>query len=481
MRNLIILFFCCFYLQLYAQEQQVAYHYFRNGEYEKAISIYKNLYEKHPYNTTYLNYLIDSYQQLERFEEAHTQINKQLKKFPKQVHLYIELGYNYQLQHLTEKATPLYKKALKAIENSPNSSYLIGKTFQDNHLLNYALLAYKKAMELNKNANYNFQIAFIYGEKAEIENMFTTYLDLIAINKKYTITVKNYIGRFITDNNENKHNLLLKKLLLKRLQNNPQNSWNELLSWLFIQQKEYNKALIQEKALYKRNLIDLNGIINIGKITFENAKFEISKNCFTYVLKNTENTEIELIAKLYLLEIAIATNYNYNGIELQFQQLFNTYGKNKETIGIQVVYAEFLAFKKNESTKAISVLKNALKLPITKFQKGHLKIRLADILVFTSKFSSALIYYTQVQNNLKNHVIAQNARFKIAQTSYFKGDFKWAQTQLKVLKNATSQLIANDALALNLLITDNTVKDSLKVALKKYAVADLLSFQNKNK
>ena len=81
---------------------------------------------------------------------------------------------------------------------------------------------------------------------------------------------------------------------------------------------------------------------------------------------------------------------------------------------------------------------------------------------------------------MKNHEIGQNARFKIAQTSYFKGDFEWAQSQLQVLKNSTSQLIANDALDLNLLITDNIVKDSLRIALKKYATADLLSFQNKN-
>jgi tetratricopeptide (TPR) repeat protein len=117
---------------------------------------------------------------------------------------------------------------------------------------------------------------------------------------------------------------------------------------------------------------------------------------------------------------------------------------------------------------------------VDEFEKGNIKTKLADVLVYSSKFNTALIYYTQVQNDLKNHTIGQTARFKIAQTSYFKGDFDWAQSQLKVLKNSTSQLIANDALDLNLLITDNVVKDSLKIALKKYAVADLLAFQNKD-
>jgi tetratricopeptide (TPR) repeat protein len=468
-------------LQIYAQEPQLASQYFRNGEYEKAASLYKTLQEKNPYNTIYLNALIDCYQQLEKFEEVNQIVTKQLKKFPNQGYLYVELGYNEQLQDLHEKAIPYYKKALLAIEKSPNKGYLIGKTFKDNYLLDYALLAFKKAMELSPNTNYNFQVALIYGEKGEIENMFNTYLDLIETNENYESVAKNYIGKFITDDSENEPNILMKRLLLKRSQNNPNNSWNELLSWLFIQQKEYDKAFIQEKALHKRNLENINGIVNLGKITFENNDYEATKNCFDYVLENTVNLETELIAKLYLLEVANKTNASTEAIETQFQQLFNQYGKNIATLNIQSIYAEFLAFKKNEPEQAISVLKEALKLPVNEFQKGYLKIKLADILVFDNKFSSALIHYTQVQNDLKNHTIGQTARFKIAQTSYFKGDFEWAQSQLKVLKNSTSQLIANDALALNLLITDNAVKDSLKVVLKKYAVADLLSFQNKNK
>ncbi len=480
MRYTLFLLSLCFSLQIYAQEPQLALQYFRNGEYEKAASLYESLHEKNPFNPNYLNDLIDCYQQLEKFEEADKIIVRQLKNFPNQEYLLVELGYNYQLQNLPEKAVPYYKNALLAIEKSANVGYLIGKTFQDNYLLDYALLAYKKAMEANPNADYNFQIALIYSEKGELENMFNTYLNLIEKNENYESIAKNYIGKFITDDAENESNILLKKLLLKRSQNNPNNSWNELLSWLFIQQKEYGKALIQEKALHKRNLGNLNGILALGKITFENNDFEATENCFNYVLENAVNLETELIAKLYLLEIDIKTNASAETVETQFQQLFKQYGKNVATLNIQAIYAEFLAFKKNQSEQAISVLKEALKLPINEFQKGYLKTKLADILVFQNKFSSALIYYTQVQNDLKNQPIGQTARFKIAQTSYFKGDFEWAQSQLSVLKNSTSQLIANDALALNLLITDNAVKDSLKIALKKYSVADLLSFQNKN-
>jgi tetratricopeptide (TPR) repeat protein len=481
MRLYILILFCCFSLKNYAQDQQLAFQYFRNGEYEKAASIYKPLHQQNPYNSVYLTYLIDCYQQLQQFDEVVTLVNKQLSTYKNQEYLFVEIGYNYQLQYNQIKAEEYYKKAIEAITISPNFGYIIGKTFQDNHLLDYALLAYKKAMEINSNSNYNFQIALIYGEKAEIENMFNTYIEMVSDNDTFLPSIKNYIGRYITDDAENEANVILRKLLLKRIQNNPEIRWNNLLSWLFMQQKDYTKALVQEKAIFKRNAIDINPIFEIGKIAFEDNNYEAAKNCFVFVLENNKDLETELTSKLYLLEIDLNSNVSYENIENQFQQLFIQYGKNINTIGIQATYAEFLAFKRNNPENGISILKEALKFPLNEFQIGHLKTKLADILVFTGKFSSALIYYTQVQNDLKNQTIGQEARFKIAQTSFFKGDFEWAQSQLKVLKNSTSQLIANDALDLNLLITDNAVKDSLKIALKKYALADLLTFQNKNK
>ena len=65
-------------------------------------------------------------------------------------------------------------------------------------MLDYALLAFKKAMEINPSANYNIQIAAIYGEKADIENMFKTYLDLVETNVNYLPTAKKYANQFIS-------------------------------------------------------------------------------------------------------------------------------------------------------------------------------------------------------------------------------------------------------------------------------------------
>ncbi|WP_299063343.1 tetratricopeptide repeat protein [uncultured Polaribacter sp.] len=456
----------------------LAESYYREGEYEKATQIYKNLYSKSTFNTTYLKRLISCYQETDQFLEAEKLLKSNLKKDAKQHFLYVFLGYNYERQQLKELATKNYHLALKAIGKKTRYGGVIGKAFKEYNLLDYAILAYEKIMAENENANYNFQVAEIYGEKGDFKKMFEAYINMIDKNESFFNIVQRYTSKYITDDAENEANILFRKTLLKKSASNPKDIWNVLLSWLFTQQKDYNKALIQEKALYQRNASDLTAIFSLGKIAFENKNYEASKDCFDFITQKTTFAEEQVEAFLYIAKIAVATNNP--DTEKLFQSLFSRFGKNKYTIQLQVAYADFLTFQQNKPNEAKVILEEALSFSNSKFDKARIKLKLGDILVFTGKYNKALIYFSQIQTQLKNHELAQQARFKVAQTSYFKGDFTWAKAQLKVLKSATSQLIANDALELYLTIIDNEPVDSIPSGLIQYSKAALLSFQNKN-
>jgi predicted negative regulator of RcsB-dependent stress response len=84
-----------------------------------------------------------------------------------------------------------------------------------------------------------------------------------------------------------------------------------------------------------------------------------------------------------------------------------------------------------------------------------------------------------VDYDFKNDPLGHLAKFKNAKLSYYIGEFGWAKAQLDVLKAATSKLIANDAMELSLLISDNIDMDSSYTALRYFSRADLLVYQNK--
>jgi len=478
-KRFVILIFILFSAVSFAQEDLVAREYFNSGEFEKALASYKKLYSKNTKNSIYLIQLVKTEQQLELFKDAEGRLLKALERRPAP-YLLVELGYNYQLQNDTINANSYYDLAITSLDQKPTNAYRVGRTFEKLSLLEQAIKTYQKAMVLKPTLNFNMQLARIYGEQGNVEKMFYSYIEFAESNNKYLDNVKRYISEFISEDSDNESNILLRKILLKKIQESPNLMWNEMLSWLFIQQKDYKKAFAQEKAIYKRELESLDRIIELGLIADNQKEHDIALSIFDYIIETSQEIDTKLNAHLKSQEIKIALKQDYPEIQKNYLSLFENYGKTPQTLDLQISYAHFLAFYLDNPTEAISILKNTLKYNAPKSDLAEVKLELGDILVLEEKFNEALIYYTQIQRNLKNSIVAQEARYRVAKTSYYKGDFKWAESQLKILKASTSQLTANDALDLKLLIGDNKVEDSLQIALSKYAKADLLAFQNKN-
>jgi len=468
-------------LKLSAQEDLLARNYMQQGAYEKAAILYEGLVEKTPGNTNLVTSLVEAYQQLEQYDKAQEVLLKTLALSKSLGFLKVDLGYNYQLQGQDTEAQQLYTEILDQVRENPPLANMVGRNFKNYSLLDQAATAYTIAKEAGLNSIYlNVELARIYGEQGKIEQMFGAYINLILENDRYQSLAQRSFNDFITEDTENEANQIFRKLLLKRLQEDPNLLYNRLLSWLFIQQQEYNKAFIQEKAIARRNN-NLNGVFTLAAVAVENEAYDLASTIYEYLVAQAPSDEMRLFAHQELLDLRILKNdsEDFQAIQTEFKSLLNQFGKTTETLELQTKYAHFLAFNQDKKEEASAFLKETLDLKLNRFQEARVKMELADILVLEERFNAALIYYSQIQKNLKDNVLAQEARFKVAKTSYYKGDFEWAKTQLKVLKSSAEQLIANDAQDLYLLITDNTVDDSTQTALKTFARADLLLFQNK--
>ena len=465
---------------MFSQDEGIAKEYYKNGDFEKALYEYKKLYGESP-NINYVFQILSSYQELEQYNEAESFLLKVMERF-NYPSFTVELGYNYQLKNDVEKANTNYKKALESIDENPTNVFAIVRSFQNHSLVNEAVLAYEKAKAAKPDYNFNLQLAQLYGEQGNIEKMLTSYIDFAQSNPIALGNIKRAISDFISEDSTHENNIIFRKILLKKVQQEPNIFWNELLSWLFIQQNDFKKAFAQEKAIFNRQPESLFRIEELADIAYSKNELETAKEIYTFITTTAQDIDILLESHHNLIQIEVkqSTKENYSVIDAKYQELFDKFGTFSQTLKLQIGYAHFLAFKKNEASKASSFLEKTLELPLSDLQQAEVKLELGDILVLQEKFNDALIYYTQIQRNSKNSTISQEARYKVAKASYYKGDFKWAESQLKVLKASTSQLIANDALDLKLLISDNKYEDSLQTALKRYAKADLLAFQNRN-
>ena len=466
-----------------AQNNLLAKNYFEQGEYEKALALYTNLYKKNK-NFNYFKAIVASHQQLENFKEAEQLLKERLNNKRIIPQLYVELGHNYSLQKNDSLANINYDKAILFVNESKKFNYgrSIGESFERYSLLNYAIETYIIAMNTFPDTDFSYQLARLYGEQGNLEKMFDSYLVLIKKKPSYQGIAQQNFSLYISENPTEEGNVLLRKALLQKLQKQPDVLYNELLSWLFIQQKEYKKAFTQEKAIYKRTgNNDLSGIVDIAYFASNDDDDENAISIVSFLIENASTPEEKIAGYQHLMKIKLktASKKEYPKIKKSYEDLFNEFGNGKKTYQLQLDYNYFLAFQNNKKTLAVSNLKSFSKQPLSRYQIARIKMLLADILVFDEKFNQALIYYSQIQQEVKGDLLAQEARFKVAKTSYFNFDFNWAQVQLDVLKKSATQLIANDAMQLSLLIKDNSLEDSTQTALKQFARADLLKFQKK--
>ena len=480
MKKIIFLFSLFFSMFVFSQNEQLAQNYFDKGEFEKALISYQELIAAQPFNGYYFQRIVDCYQQLKQYEASEKSILERYNKF-KQATLLVELGYNYQLQKDENKAKKYYEQALDKIKKIPTEVYGIAAVFERKVLIDYALQAYQLAIELDKKLNFNFQMALLYGQKGETDKMIEKFLEESFTNPQNLFAIQNQFSRFMTENSDVNFNNALRKALLIRTQQNQDVFWNQYLSWYYVQQKEFGKAFIQEKAIYKRNPESLSNIVNLAQIAIEEDEKETANEILTFVLENTQDRELQIQAHYFLIEMKIdkAQEKELVGIETELKLLLKQFEISPYSLKLQLLQAHFETFQMKNPELGKAILKTALELPLDDYQKADAKMELADILLFQEKFNQALLYYSQIEEDLKNDVIGHEASLKAAKTSYFKADFVWALKQFKELKSVSSQLIANDAMEYFLLVNDNTVADSTQTALKQFARGDYLLYQNK--
>ena len=321
----------------------------------------------------------------------------------------------------------------------------------------------------------------IQGQLGNLEVMLNKLLDYGFNTPDGTPMVQNQLTRFLMDDSDGSFATTIRKNLLLRTQKSQDAYWNQFLSWFFVQQKEYGKAFIQEKAVYKRNVENSYNFLTIGSLAMEEKQYEVAKEVFTFVFEISKDLGFKLKMQHLVtsMEIESATPKEYPSIDLKLQELLKTHGINQESLDLQILYAHFKTFYLNQSKIGLDILNETLKLPLNIRNESRVKMELADIMVYDEKFNQAILYYAQVEDNLKNDVLAHEASLKLAKANFYKKDFDWTLQQVKVLKQSPSLLIANDAIEMFLLIQDNSAEDSLRVALQSYATADLKLYQNK--
>ncbi|MDA9262077.1 tetratricopeptide repeat protein, partial [Flavobacteriales bacterium] len=470
---------------------EMAKYYYSNGDFEKAKLYYDKIYKNKPSSaifTEYLNTLVE----LNEFKTAEKITKNQIKKEKFGAYYKVKLGVLYEKQGLKNKADEYYNSIIDKFSKKNNSGEFKILANEFVKLLKYdlAIKTLEKCDNTHVKSNNNISIASIYGQKGDHEKMIDSYLIQIDKNPKDIKRIKIYLPRSINFEEDEKQVDYLRKSLLKKVQKNPENeSYYDLLIWVFQQQGDFESAFIQVKAFDKRTKSKGEKTYKFAQLCMSNKKYDMAVKAFDHVINNQNKISFFAISSKQLILTAlqnkIFSNANYTDEDLRElkARYLNTLNEitgldGKAPVLEGLAYLE--AFYIHNIDTAEILYNQLLNYPgMSQKQVALNKIQLGDIYMLKNEIWDASLLYMQVEKKFKHDIIGSQAKFKNAKLYYYSGDFEWSQNQLEGLKASTSKLIANDAIELSLLITDNYNMDTTVVNMVQFAQADLLIFQNK--
>ena len=473
-------------------DQQLAQHYYSSGDYEKALVYYEKLFQKEEskFNLTrYVNCLSETGD----IKSAEKTLKKAVGRNNSDHELTIILASFYEEHNEASKANEIYNELIDNLTPSSRDIIDLYNLFKSKNKSELAISTIERGRKLLKNSYpLNIQFADYYGSKGQTEKMINEYLDLLDYHPGYMNSVQRILSAQVDFTEENsKEYELLRIALIERTQRKPDDlNYSEMLTWLFIQRQNFPAALVHMKAIDKRSKSDGAMVYDFGEICLENKDYGTARNAYKYVVDIGSDSRYYMRAQNALLNVSfleVTTNRNFSQGELDeilsnYQNVLNRFGKKNTTLGVVLEMAHIQAFYANKGQDAIQLLNEAIEFPgLTDMQLAMVKMQLADIHVLHGDIWEASLFYMQVDKDFKYEVIGQEAKFKNARIFYYDGEFDFAQSQLDVLKQSTSKLIANDALKLSLLITDNYGLDSNFTAMYNFAQADLFIEQHRYK
>lgn len=468
---------------------QLAQHYFSTGEYQKALPYCEATYQKDPSKFNFRRYytcLLET-QDLKTAEKI---LKKQLNANRDDLEYPILLGEFYEQTNETKSADKLYNQL---IEDYAVSTRTIQDLYQNLKVKSKFDLAFKALEKGRKTFKENYPLHLLFADyyftQGKTNLMVEEYMNLLDLQTNYASVIQTELSARLDFSASNDPNYeTIKSKLIEKAQKNPNEpTFADLLIWLFVQKKEFQAALVQAQALDRREAGFGRRVYDLGTMCIQNKAYEVARKAFQYVVQLGDDKPFFLEAEYALLNtrfLEITQYRNYEQGELtaavnEYKQTLNRIGKTRGSIKLTLELAQIQAFYLNQGPEAIQMLTEALTLQgLTDMQRAETKMLLADIHVLSGDVWEASLLYMQIDKDFKFEPIGFEAKFKNARIFYYDGDFDFAQSQLDILKQSTSKLIANDAMKLSILITDNYGLDSNYTAMSLFAQADLFIEQH---
>jgi len=473
---------------------RLAQQYEALGQFEQALTIYRDLYRKNPRNFTYFTGLSNCLLMLKRYDELQSLIEERLRFDPDNFQVRALLGDVYIRQGKIRQAEHLWEEIIRRHRKNPSVYRSIANVLLQNRLYDEAIRIYLRGRkEIGRKDLYALELAQLHAYRQNYRSATQEYLRFLLANPHQWSYVESRLAQF---SGTHETYLQVTGVLRDWIRKYPTNTGiRKLLISTLISFGDFEGAFREVLSFEKlrsaqksrKEMPPGRELQRFGEICLREGRYDLARKAFQEILRSYPNypdrgrVEFELarveseqgnFREALRLYARVASRYR--GSDLAFQAMFRRGEIFRDQLRLPdsavVCYRGILERSKQNSRKVQALI--AL---------GEVEMLRGNLPAARDFFQKAL--RLPVRNSRQDFQRRVETHLRLAEVSFYEKDFEAVRRHvdaiLKIPSGNMDNEYVNDALEFSLLVNNYGGPDG--EALERYATALLYLRQHRLK
>ena len=468
---------------------QLAEKYLDAAQYERAISLLEELHEAHPDAYLFFDKLARAYENSKQYERAITLMDQRLKRTPTPA-LASHKAHLLYLDGQEEAAFTMWDEAVGMAPNEPSTYQTVTKTLTQHRLFERAISILKQGRStLGQPDAFRMNLAYLYTLTSQHEQAVREYVGVLRQDEGKLGLIKSRIMNFGEGDSALKAYISgVEESIRAHPQHKPT---HRLMAWLHLQAGNFEEAFEVTRTLSRLRNGSGNTLLEFARQAMAAEAHAVAAEAYADVIAQFAPSPLAAAA---LLGRAAAFEEQARA---EGEQAVGASGRRRSAPLFEKAvkdYREYLQLYPNggrtaEALQRLGSLQQDVfqdlaqaKSTLEQVVESHggtkpayrARLQLADIALARGKMDRARLLLSRLADELESGEELQRARYELAMLHFYEGEFEAAKALLKVINTNTSTDVANDAIALRVMIHENAGPDSLNSALVAFSKARLL-------
>ncbi len=471
---------------------QLALGYLRGAQFDRAIALLEELYAENRGIEIFFQKLKEAYENVKKYDDAIYLIEERLtSSLQASPELRTDRARLLFLSGKESFASAAWEEVLAQANGNESIYRLVYNSLLEVRLLDRAIdVLIRGRAESNRPELFQPELAALYSVTGQHEEAMTEYLDLLIINSRQINFVRGRLSRALEQEGALDATL---KITSEHVADNPlDRTARDLLQWLFMEAGDFAEAFSHVVVLDSIDGGDGVAVYQFAIRAAEGGAYNAAQEAFDAVLASHPEGQLVSDARLGLANMhrlqAESAHENshspsgaphYNAALQAYEAFLDQYPDHARQSEVMTHIGALHQDVFHNAGAAHSILSEVvLQYPGTA-AAHEARFNLGRLALAQGELEKSRIIFEQLANQLTFGELAARAQFEQALIHFYRGELDEVRQILEQLNEDTSREIANDAIALRVLVLENPGMDSTNAALRAYASAALLYRQHK--